>query len=129
MPTKLVYGLAALLVLAWISSTGVFAAADANLGWTEVRSPHFTVVSNAGEKEARRVADQFEQVRVLFHAALPNLRVDPAQPVVILAAKNEATMKALLPEHWEAKGQVHPGGIYQPGEDKHYVVLRLDAEG
>ena len=117
----------ALAVALWAVISG--AASDVNQGWVEVRSPHFTVASNAGEKEARRLADQFEQVRVLFHAALPALRVDPAQPVIILAAKNEATMKALLPEDWEVKGHVHPAGLYQPGEDKHYVVLRVDSEG
>jgi tetratricopeptide (TPR) repeat protein len=102
---------------------------DPNQGWIEVRSPHFVVSSNAGEKEARRVADQFEQIRALFHTAFPNLRVDPAEPVLILAAKNENTMKMLLPEEWEVKGHVHPAGLYQQGEDKHYVVLRLDSEG
>jgi hypothetical protein len=28
--------------------------------WIEVQSPHFQVVSNAGENESRKVADQFE---------------------------------------------------------------------
>jgi len=102
---------------------------DPNQGWFEVRSPHFVVSSNAGEKEARRVADQFEQIRTLFHTAFPNLRVDPAEPVLILAAKNENTMKMLLPEEWEVKGHVHPAGLYQQGEDKHYVVLQLDRTG
>src|SRR2546423_2881710 len=106
-----------------------FGAADVNQGWIEVRSPHFVVSSNAGEKEARRIADQFEQIRALFHSAFANLRVDPAQPVLILAAKNENTMKLLLPEDWEVKGHVHPAGMYQPGEDKHYVLLRLDSGG
>lgn len=104
-------------------------AGDPNLGWIEVRSPHFVVSSNAGEKEARRIADQFEQIRALFHAAFANLRVDPAQPVLILAAKNENTMKMLLPEDWEVKGHVHPAGLYQQGEDKHYVILRADSVG
>ncbi len=94
-----------------------------------MRSAHFVVASNAGEKEARRIADQFEQIRALFHAAFANLRVDPAQPVLILAAKNEKTMKMLLPEDWEVKGHVHPAGLYQQGEDKHYVILRLDSAG
>ena len=108
---------------------GAFSATDPNQGWIEVRSPHFVVSSNAGEKEARSIADQFEQIRALFHSAFVNLRVDPAQPVLILAAKNENTMKLLLPEEWEVKGHVHPAGLYQQGEDKHYVILRLDSEG
>src|SRR5260221_6421015 len=100
-----------------------------NAGWVEVRSAHFVVSSNAGDREARRIADQFEQIRALFHAAFATLRVDPAQPVLILAAKNENTMKMLLPEDWEVKGHVHPAGLYQQGEDKHYVILRVDSEG
>jgi tetratricopeptide (TPR) repeat protein len=106
-----------------------FAANDPNAGWVEVHSPHFWVSSNAGEREARRIADQFEQIRGLFHAAFGTLRVDPAQPVLILAAKNENTMKMLLPEDWEVKGHVHPAGLYQQGEDKHYVILRVDSGG
>ena len=120
-------GLAALATL--LPCIGALGVSDPNQGWIEVRSPHFVVSSNAGEKEVRRVADQFEQIRALFHTAFPNLRVDPAEPVLILAAKNENTMKMLLPEEWEVKGHVHPAGLYQQGEDKHYVVLRLDSEG
>src|SRR2546429_5145746 len=45
--------------------------------WIEVRSPHFTVNTNAGEKEARKIADQFEQIRQMFHSAFGALRVDP----------------------------------------------------
>src|SRR5207249_5561701 len=55
--------------------------------WIEVRSPHFTVNTNAGEKEARKIADQFEQIRQMFHSAFGALRVDPGQPIIIVAAK------------------------------------------
>jgi Flp pilus assembly protein TadD len=97
--------------------------------WIEVRSPHFTVQSNAGEKEARKVADQFEQIRNMFHSAFSALRVDPPQPILIVAGKNENTIKLFLPEDWEVKGHLHPAGLYQPAQDKDYVVLRLDTEG
>jgi len=117
------------ILLAMLANVNAFGANDPNLGWIEVRSPHFVVASNAGEKDARRIADQFEQIRTLFHTAFANLRVDPAQPVLILAAKNENTMKMLLPEDWEVKGHVHPAGLYQQGEDKHYVILQLDSAG
>jgi tetratricopeptide (TPR) repeat protein len=97
--------------------------------WIEVQSPHFKVQSNAGEKEARKVADQFEQIRNMFHSAFSTLRVDPPQPIVIVAAKNENTMKLFLPEEWEVKGHIHHAGLYQPAQDIDYVVLRLDTEG
>jgi len=102
------------------------AAAD---NWIELQSPHFKVQSNAGEKEARKVADQFEQIRNMFHIAFAALRVDPPQPILIVAAKNENAMKLFLPEEWEVKGHIHHAGLYQPAQDKDYVVLRLDIEG
>jgi len=71
-------------------------ASDPNVGWIEVRSPHFLVFSNAGEREARRIADQLSRFAGSFMRRLRILRVDPAQPVLILAAKNENTMKMLL---------------------------------
>ncbi len=104
-------------------------SASASGNWIEVQSPHFRVQSNAGEKEARKVADQFEQIRNMFHMAFSALRVDPPQPIVIVAAKNENTIKMFLPEEWEVKGHLHHAGMYQPAQDKDYVVLRLDTQG
>jgi len=62
-------------------------AANAADNWIEVRSQHFTVNTNAGEKDARKIADQFEQIRQMFHSAFSALRVDTAQPITIVAAK------------------------------------------
>ena len=97
--------------------------------WVEVRSPHFTVYSNGGEKQAQRVAEQFEQIRAMFAKAFPNVRVDPGEPMFIFAAKNEKTLKTLLPEFWEKKGRAQPAGWFQPGQEKSYVALRTDTVG
>src|SRR5271168_1320974 len=92
--------------------------------WIEVRSPHFTVISNAGDKQARRIADQFEQFREVFQNAFPKLSVDLGKPLVIFALKNEDSMKALLPGYYEVKGRIHPAGFYLPGEEVHFVAVR-----
>jgi len=97
--------------------------------WVEVRSSHFTVISNAGEKQARKVADEFEQIREVFQNAFPRLRVDLGKPVIIFAVKNEDSQKSLLPAFWEVAGRTHPAGVYQPGEEKHFVVVRTAMEG
>lgn len=52
--------------------------------WIEVRSTHFTVQTPGSEKDGRKIADQFEQIRALFHSAFPTLRTDPAQPIVVI---------------------------------------------
>src|ERR1700690_3535331 len=97
--------------------------------WIEVQSPNFTVISNAGEKEARKIADQFEQFRGVFHNSLPLLRVDLGKALVIIAVKNEDSLKVLLPAFWAVKGHTHPSGIYVPGEERHFVALRTDIQG
>src|SRR5271156_4329843 len=118
--------------LCWICMMlvlGVFAPAVASRDtWIEVRSPNFTVISNAGEKEARKIADQFEQFREVFHSSFPKLRVDLGKPLTIFAVKNEDSLKTLLPGYWEVKGRIHPAGIYAPGEEEHFVVVRTNIE-
>jgi tetratricopeptide (TPR) repeat protein len=98
-------------------------------GWVEVRSGHFVVASNAGESDARRIALEFERVRGIFHGAFPKFRVDPGQPIVILAARDEATMKVLAPEEWGGDLHIRPSGLFHSDGEKDYVVLRLDGEG
>jgi tetratricopeptide (TPR) repeat protein len=104
-------------------------ADDTNPGWVEVRTTHFVVASNAGEGAARGVAEDFEQIRSLFHATFPELRIDPGQPIVILAARDEATMKMLAPEEWGGEQHIRPAGLFHSDGEKDYVVLRLDAQG
>jgi tetratricopeptide (TPR) repeat protein len=116
-------------ILFLFANVATAAASEVNQGWIEVRSAHFTVITNAAEKDGRHIADQFEQIRIIFHNTLTNLFVDTPQPIVILAAKNENTMKLLVPEDWEVKGHIHHAGLYQQGEDKHYVILQLDMGG
>jgi tetratricopeptide (TPR) repeat protein len=98
--------------------------------WVEVRTPHFTVASNDGEKTARRVADQFEQIRFLFSKALiSSVRLDPSVPILIFAVKNEKSLSQLLPEYWTQQGHLHPAGLFVPGPEKNYIALRTDVEG
>jgi Tfp pilus assembly protein PilF len=106
----------------------VASGAPAKDSWIEVQSPHFKVVSNAGENEARKIADQFEQFRELFHTSFPKFRVDLGKPLVIFAVKNEDTLKLLLPAFWEVKGRLHPAGIFMPGEARDYVAVRTNIE-
>ena len=109
---------------------GIFAgAAMSKESWVEVRSPNFTVLSNAGDKEARRIADQFEQFRELLHTTMPQLRTDLGKPLIIFAVKNEDGLKALLPAYWEIKGHTHPAGLYTSGEERHFVAVRTNIEG
>jgi tetratricopeptide (TPR) repeat protein len=94
--------------------------------WVEVRSPHFVVVSDAGAGEARRIAAHFERIRAAFKALWPWARVDPAIPVMILAARDEQGLKVLLPGYWETKGRMHPAGVFHRGLVRPWIALRAD---
>jgi tetratricopeptide (TPR) repeat protein len=97
--------------------------------WIEVQTPHFIVASNNGENTARRIADQFEQIRFLYSKTLNRgLRLDPVVPILIFAVKNEKSLSELIPEYWAQKGHSHPAGIFVPGQEKNYIALRTDVE-
>src|SRR5438552_1193320 len=80
------------------------AAAERSARWVEVKAPHFTVYSDGNAGQARQVASQFEQIRDMFHRQWPWARLDRSRPISILATKDEASLRALLPEFWERKG-------------------------
>jgi tetratricopeptide (TPR) repeat protein len=113
------------LLVAALAFGGLAAAKD---NWIEVKSTNFIVVSNAGEGEARRIADQFEKFREMFHESFPSLRLDLGKPLVIIAVKNEDGMKMLLPGYWEVKGRVHPAGYFMPGEERDCVAVQTSVE-
>jgi len=90
--------------------------------WTKVRSPNFLVLTDANEKQGRRVALQFEVIRAVFRQFfnIPGAAKDPG--VTIIAVKNKEGLKRLMPE----EGLSHPATVYVAGPEKDYIALRLD---
>src|SRR5688572_29347740 len=107
-----------------MAGTRTAGAADT---WVQVNSLHFSVVSNASEKRAREVAWQFEQIRAAITAIWPWVKGALDRPVLVVAAKDENTMKLLVPQYWEERGGVRPGSVLVSGPDRHYIALRADA--
>jgi len=108
-----------------MAGAGVAGAADS---WVQVTSPNFTVLSNAGDKRCREVAWQFEQIRAAMAALWPWMKGDLDRPVLVLAAKDENTMKLLTPQYWEKGGRIHPDSVFITAPDRHYIALRADAK-
>jgi Tfp pilus assembly protein PilF len=116
--------------LIWLLLAATLAAAPNKVeDWLEVRSEHFTVATNASEKQGRRVADQFERMRSVFQATFPKLQIDSGTPIIVLAITNEKDFRALEPAAYLAKGQLRLGGLFLRAPDKNYVLMSLDAEG
>ncbi len=114
-----------LVLLAMVSCASAAAAGDP---WVKITSPHFTLLTDAGDKEGRRVIDQFERMRWVFHTLFPRANVDPAEPIVVVAAKNQKTFSTLEPAAYLAKGQMKLGGYFLHSSDRNYILLQLDAE-
>jgi hypothetical protein len=118
-----------IVLLLPLLGAGLAPARDKPENWLEVRSQHFTVVTNANEKAGRRIADQFERMRSVFHVAFPHLSIDTDSPIIVLAIKDEKDFRALEPQVYLAKGQLKLGGLFLRAPDKNYVLMRVDAEG
>lgn len=109
----------------WILLTVPNLALATDKAWIEVRSPNFRVLSDGSEKDARRVAREFEQIRAVFSMTFPALRLDSGAPLLVLAPQDESGMKALLPRMWKQKG-AKPAGLFFHGWEKQFAVVRLD---
>jgi tetratricopeptide (TPR) repeat protein len=97
--------------------------------WVEVSNSHFIVASDGGEKTARHVAAQFEQVRRVLEATMPNARLDLGFPIRILAARNPQTFAKLFPEFPVEKRREQPVGLFVSGETINYIGLRANVSG
>ena len=116
----------AFLIVFALVSLAAPAHARNNDTWVEITSPHFKVSSDSGEKEARRIARQLEEIRAVFLVDHPDVRVDGGRPLVVIAVKDEDALKVLLPDFWMAKNAVHPPGAFYSYGDENFAVLRTD---
>ncbi len=95
--------------------------------WVEVRSPHFSVVTDAGEKRGREVALRFEQMRGAFADLMTNgAKVTLPVPLQIVAFHNTKAMRPYVPL-WKGK-PIEVAGWFQGGEDRSFILLDLSTE-
>ena len=94
--------------------------------WVEIRSPHFSVVTDAGEKRGREVAVRFEQMRAVFGALMTRAKVNLPIPLQIVAFRSGKEFKQFVPL-WHGK-PTQLAGLFQPGEDRCFIMLDLSTE-
>jgi hypothetical protein len=114
----------ALIGTAILNSSDVRAADP----WIEVKSPNFTVISNAGERSTRKLVWQLEQMRSAMVALWSWAKPDLNKPLSVIVVKDENSMRALAPQYWEQRGSVRPASLWVTGPDQHYLVLRTDVQ-
>ena len=106
----------------------LFAASPAQAAqkWAEVRSPHFVVATDAGEKRGREVAQRFEQMRAIFGQLMLKDKVNIPVPLQIIAFRNNKELKQHGPMY-NGKA-IELAGFFQQGTDRDYILLDTSGE-
>ncbi len=94
--------------------------------WMEVRSPHFSVATDAGEKRGRETVLKFEQMRAAFGAMLSKVNVNLPVPLQIVAFRNTKEFRQFVPL-WHGK-PTQLAGLFQSGGDRDFILLDMSVE-
>lgn len=114
-----------LIFLLAFSRCTVFAAEKP---WTEIRSPHFRIVTNGSIPDARKVATEFEELRWVFATRFPGARLESGAPLLVFAARDQETARSLEPAAWKRMGE-RVAGVFHHGWEKQFATVRLDTWG
>lgn len=108
-----------------ILALGSFAfAGDAQ--WVQIKSEHFSVVTDAGERRGRDVALHFEQMRNVFGTLMVKAKVNLPVPLQIVAFRNTKEMRQCAPL-WHGK-PTEVGGLFVGGDDQTFIMLDMSLE-
>lgn len=105
---------------------GVTSAFAGNPRWVQVKSPNFTVITDAGEKRGRDTALHFEQMRAVFGTLFVKAKINSSQPLYILAFRNTKEFRSVCPL-WNGKPE-ELAGYFQQGNGVTYIAVDLSTE-
>lgn len=96
--------------------------------WTKVVSANFVVVSDSGEKEARKVAMMLEQFRYAASLILPRAKIKAPVPTQVFLFRNHGSFRAFKPKY-KGKIQNNVNGYFFGDGDHSFIALTTDAGG
>jgi hypothetical protein len=94
--------------------------------WIEITSPHFSVVTDAGERRGREVATRFEQMRAVYATLMTNANVNIPVPLQIVAFRNTKELRQVSPL-WNGK-PIQLAGLFQGGKDRCFIMLDMSVD-
>jgi hypothetical protein len=106
------------IIVLCLAAASVLPAVAQN--WRRVKSPHFDVYSDAGEKQARETALRFEQLRSVAANLLGREKLYANRPVEILLLKDASELRDLVPP---AAGKADAGAVCLSNAWVSYIVL------
>src|SRR5947209_2505499 len=113
----------------------ISSSAVAEQQWVEVTSPHFSVLTDAGEKRGRDGAVRLQQMRTAFGLLFQKVNVNTPVKLQIVAYRNSKELRQVAPL-FEGKPITLSGfflgagthGMPANGEDRQYIALDLSQE-
>jgi tetratricopeptide (TPR) repeat protein len=94
--------------------------------WVEIRSPNFSVITDAGDKRGRDVALHFEQMRNVFGRLMVKANVNLSVPLQIVAFRNSKEMRQVAPVFNGKPTEL--AGLFQGGEDRSFILLDMSVD-
>jgi tetratricopeptide (TPR) repeat protein len=89
--------------------------------WLSVRSKHFLLVGNAGEKDIRKVGVRLEQFRDVFSRLFTRSKANSSIPITVIVFKNDGAFKPFKPLYQGKPAAI--SGYFQSGEDVNYILM------
>jgi tetratricopeptide (TPR) repeat protein len=108
-----------------LAAAALASPAAAGGGWVRVRSPHFEVLSDAGEAPAREAARRLERLRGVLLELFP-VRGDAGRPITLLIFEDADRFVRFVPRERRRAREV--AGFFQGGSDRDYAVLLLSPD-
>jgi tetratricopeptide (TPR) repeat protein len=90
--------------------------------WISVRTKHFFMIGNTGEKEIRQVGLKLEQFREVFTRLFPNMRFNTPVPTTVVVFKSHSSYAPFKPH-------ANTAGYFQAGPDVNYITLTTELDG
>lgn len=104
-------------------------SAETTPHWLKVKAEHFVVLTDGSAAQARHTAAQLERMHDVFAKLIPGAKDDAGSRIVVLAFRDRKGFQAVEPAAYLAKGSLDLAGLFQRGDDRNYILLRLDDSG
>jgi len=104
-------------------------AAERTDEWLEISSPHFRIISNSAEPDARRTARQFERMRSAFQKIFPEANLDTSTPITVIAVEDKPNLVALEPPAYLGNGKITIAGLFVRAPEKSFILIHSNSPG
>jgi tetratricopeptide (TPR) repeat protein len=112
-----------LTLVTWLATPPAESAGN----WLRLRSPHFVLVGDVGERELRRVGERLEGFREALRRVLPHASVATPVPITVVVFGRDAAFTPFKPLV-SGRPMERLGGYFQSGEDADYIAISLERQ-